>query len=280
MTRLVYVLLRVDFYSPYTSVQFFAEHGRGVPVPPPSTLLGALAAVLYHPTEREVGEEVTKAVKYASFHVPHYYSVENISRHFTWLSQRKGRLKAVEAAMRILGGAPLREVYDVLRNYANVRKPEELERYGAVEVARMVAQVLLSPATRLETYFADGGYLLYVVEDAKTAEAARMIYRVGPKEALVAVTPVDVERVERLEDGVVKTRFYFPREAARTVINCVEAYMFDRPVEDPITAAPRKYCLPDPVHDIEVEPSEGWAPVKIVAEGLELFAVVPDYAAP
>ncbi|MEL9991469.1 MAG: CRISPR-associated protein Cas5 [Thermoproteus sp.] len=276
-----YVLLRVDFYSPYTSVQFFAEHGRGVPVPPPSTLLGALAAVLYHPTEREVGEEVVEAVRYASFYVPHYQSVENISRHFTWLSQKKQRIKALKAATRLVEGASINEVYKDLKNYANIKSSlEELRKHSPIEVARIAVQVLLMPATRLETYFAESGYLLYVIDDPKVAESARMIYRLGPKESLIAVTPLEVENVQRIRDGAIKTRFYFPRDAARNVINCIETYMFDRPVENPLFSTPRKYCLPNPIEDMLVEPVDGWVPVQIIADGLELSAMVPEHAAP
>lgn len=274
-----YVLLKVDFYSPYTSVQVFAEHGRGPPVPPPSTLIGALAAPLYHPEEKwELGADLLDLVKYVTFWVPPYAVVENISRHFSIFSQRKQRAKVIGAAMRLVEGGRVADVYDDLKNYANVRQSvEELERFGRYDVARMAVQVLLQPATRLETYFAESGYVLYVVED-KLAEVAKRVFRIGPKESLVAATPIEV-RVEPLESEVVKTRFYAPEEAGSQWSKCVNVYMLERPSKNPL-ADLKRYCVPEPLNDMEVEVGKGWRAVRIVGEGVELKAVLPSYAAP
>nr|KJR73013.1 MAG: hypothetical protein TU35_08425 [Thermoproteus sp. AZ2] len=99
-----YVLVKLDFFSPYTSVPLYAEHGRGVLAPPPSTLIGALAAAYYYPEEREIPDDFVEKVKHVAFWVPPYTEVENISRHFTWLSQRKQRLLITEAALKYLSG--------------------------------------------------------------------------------------------------------------------------------------------------------------------------------
>ncbi len=278
-----YVLLKAEFYSPYTSVQVFAEHGRGPPVPPPSTLIGALAAPFYHPEERDIGNDVLGQVRYVSFWVPPYHTVENVSRHVSIFSQRKQRARVIEAATRLAKGEKIGNVYGILKNYARVTQPiEDLEKYGSIEVARAATQMLLQPASRLETYFAGPAYILYVVEGPLVDVAGR-IHRVGPKEGLVSVTPVEV-RAERVEDEVITTRFYVPRVGGRQFLNCVEVHMWDVPdfrSREPVRAMMGvPYCIPEPLNDMHVEVADGWTGVRLVGGDVDMYLVVPGHAAP
>ncbi len=293
-----YVLLKAEFYSPYTSVQVFAEHGRGPPVPPPSTLIGALAAPFYHPEERDIGNDVLGQVRYVSFWVPPYHTVENVSRHVSIFSQKKDRTKALTIAMKLLQGVSIDHVYRDLCNYAGFKCPSkkknpnynalrrehirQLEKFGYVEAARTAAQILLQPASRLETYFAGPAYILYVVE-GPLVDVARRIHRVGPKEGLVSVTPVEV-RAERVDDEVITTRFYVPRVGGRQFLNCVEVHMWDAPdfrAREPVRAMMGvPYCIPEPLNDMHVEVADGWTGVRLIGGDVDMYLVVPAHAAP
>jgi len=293
-----YVLVELDFYSPYVSTPFFAEQGAGPPLPPPSTLVGALSAV-YHYPEEVVGvpSYILKSVKYASFWAPPYATVANISRHFSGLSQRKSRLKKITAAESLAKGIVTE---NTLKNATDWKKEIEdlrmkIKKHGPYEVAKFITQVLLQPSALSETYFyAQGGpgdraYVLYVLDGELEAQLARLageIYRVGQKEVLVSSTLLDIS-VKRLHRDVVQTRFYAPARALADKTNCKIVYMVQLPIdsyvldaENPFNAV-EEYCVPGPSGRMTATVKKGWAVVKIVAEnGAELETVVPEYAAP
>ena len=273
-----HVLVRVDFFSPYSSVQYFSEHGRGPPLPPPSTLIGALAAAIYYPVEREVEPGFVSKFKYVTFWAAPYFTVENISRHFTVYSQRKKRIEVLGAAMKIATtGTADDEERKVLKNYGNIDNIDKYLEKGVEAAARAAVQTLTSPATRLETYFSDSCYVLYILDDDLAAPAGG-IFRIGPKEALVAATPLEA-KVERLNAREVETRFYFPAEAADAV-GCQRAWMYEKPPSDPSKEPPKAYCIPHPGGNIRAEPREGWASVVVKTSDIELPALLPEYVAP
>jgi len=304
-----YVLVELDFYSPYISTPFFAEQGAGPPLPPPLTLVGALSAAYHYPEEvRGIPPYILKSVKYVSFWAPPYATVVNTSRHFSGLSQRKQRLKVLAAAESLVKGGSteriLRDIVDHSGRYEYKRGEKEkamrvarmeIERYGPHEVAKSITQVLLQPSALNETYFyaqsgpSDRAYVLYVLDGELEAQLARLageIYRVGQKEVLVAPTLLDV-RVERLRRDVVYTRFYAPTRALADRANCRTVYMVQVPIDSYVVDvgnpfdAVEEYCVPGPSGHMTATVKKGWVGVKIVAEnGAELEAVVPEYAAP
>jgi CRISPR-associated protein Cas5a/b/c len=289
-----YILLKTEFYSPYTSVQFFAEHGSGSIVPPPSTLIGALAAVYYYPVEREIEDEFVSKVKYVTFHVPPYTVVENISRHFTLFSQRKERLKALRAAIDVVTGARELDaaVLKIFTNYGGLRlkKNESVEKafqrmrssgMTDVDIALTAVQVLLAPATRTETYFWEPAYILYVVDDELKIEPTG-IMRIGPKESIVSVTELKIKNLQRINERI-RTRFYVPVRALEGMCGtCNVIYMAQRPGGDPDKAGVEPYYVPRSAPDMSIEgsPAHGWAAVEIEAEDVTLRAIVPEYVAP
>jgi len=307
-----YVLVELDFYSPYVSTPFFAEQGAGPPLPPPLTLVGALSAVYHYPEEvRGIPSHILKSVKYVAFWAPPYATVVNISRHFSGLSQRKERLKVLTAAEKLVSGAVDEEVTNYVVGYSGkyrYHNAEEkikvmdafradVETYGRYDVAKSVAQVLQQPSSVSETYFytprvsdspEDRAYVLYVLDgelEDKLAKMAGEIYRAGQKETLVAATPLSV-RVEQLQSGTVRTRFYVPRGAVANSSNCRTVYMLalsDVYVIDSgdVFNSTSEYCVPGPSGYMVVEPKRGWVGVKIVSDsGVKLEALIPEYAAP
>ncbi len=283
---MIYALVKLEFFSPYTSVPFLAEHGRGNVAPPPSTLLGALAAAYFYPNETDAFEEVVKKVRYVSFWVPPYATAENISRHFSVFSQRPQRLKVISAAMEVLKTKKLSEnVIKDFRNYGGLQKPEALlsTALSPIGVAGAVLQVLHQPASRLEVYYYGPAYVLYVLDDEELAERVGYIFRVGPKEGLVSATRLRIDGVER-HRGDVRTRFYLPARALPGGCgeNFLVNYMAWRPGGDPFNGLVEPFCLPRPFDEyMELAVlADGWVPVKIITEDGELQVVVPEHAAP
>ena len=281
---MIYALVKLDFFSPYTSVPFLAEHGRGNIAPPPSTLIGALAAAYFYPNERDAFDELVRKVRYASFWVPPYASAENISRHFSVYSQKPQRLKVISAAMEVLRTKALSDnAIKDFRNYGGLRKPEALlSALSPLGVAKAALQILHQPASRLEVYYYGPAYVLYVLDDEELAKRAGYLFRIGPKEGLVSTTPLRIHSVEK-HRGEVRTRFYLPARALPG--GCGEgllvSYMAWRPGGDPFNAEIEPFCLPPPSEYIElVDLADGWVPVEIKTEEGELQAVVPKHAAP
>jgi CRISPR-associated protein Cas5a/b/c len=283
---MIYALVKLEFFSPYTSVPFLAEHGRGNIAPPPSTLLGALAAAYFYPKETNAFDDVINKVRYVSFWVPPYAFAENILRHFSAFSQRPQRLKVISAAMKALTTKTLSE--DILRdfrNYGGLQRPEALlsAALSPIGMAKTVLQVLYQPASRLEVYYYAPAYVLYVLDDEELAKRAGYIFRVGPKESLVSATPLRIHGVEK-HRGVVSTRFYLPARALpggcgeRFLVN----YMAWRPGGNPFNAGVEPFCLPRPLDEYMelVVLADGWVPVKVKTEEREFQAVVPEHAAP
>jgi CRISPR-associated protein Cas5a/b/c len=283
---MIYALVKLDFFSPYTSVPFLAEHGRGNIAPPPSTLIGALAAAYFYPNERDVFDEVASKVRYVSFWVPPYAFVENISRHFSVFSQRPQRLKVISAAMEVLKTKALSDdVIKEFRNYGGLQRPEALlsTALSPIGVARTVLQVLYQPASRLEVYYYGPAYVLYVLDDEELAKRAGYLFRIGPKESLVSATPLRVYSVEK-HRGEVRTRFYLPASAlgGRCGEGFLVNYMAWRPGGDPFNAEIEPFCLPRPFDEYMelVNLADGWVPLEIKTEEGEFQAVVPEHAAP
>ncbi len=277
-----YVLIRLDFFSPYTSVPFLAEHGRGNVAPPPSTLIGALAATYYYPIEKDVFEEVMERVRYVSFWVPRYTTVENISRHFTGFSQRDVRLKVIAASLKVVETKALDEkAVKVFKNYGGLSNLEGfISTYSPLDIARAALQILYQPASRLEVYYYGPAYVLYIIDNEKLAEYAKYIFRVGPKESLVAVTPVRVDEVLKHDDEV-RTRFYVPVRALEGECNYELAHMAWRPGGDPFESGVEPFCVPPAVDEMRlVAFKSGWTPVKLVTEDGEFQTVVPEDVLP
>nr|KJR73014.1 MAG: hypothetical protein TU35_08430 [Thermoproteus sp. AZ2] len=103
------------------------------------------------------------------------------------------------------------------------------------------------------------------------------IFRVGPKETLVAATPVKILRVKRVE-GRVRTRFYV-REDAIHECHGVINYMMEAPGGDINNLKP--YCIPPRHDELEAVPRDAeWTGVALETEEGILEAIVPEYAAP
>lgn len=274
-----YLLIKLEFFSPYTSVLLYAEHGRGLLAPPPSTLIGALAAAYYHPIEREIPEEFVKKIKYAAFWVPPYTEVENISRHFTWLSQRKQRVKIIEGAVDVLTSRRrLEDVASMFKNYAK-KDVLKLREYGYSdqEIVRDSLQILFAPATRLEVYYWRPAYALYVVED-ELRKYAWNIFRIGPKETLVAATPVKILGIKKAGRERTRTRFYVKVDGLSSGCNYTVNYMLEKPGGDVGDMAP--FCIPPRDGYIEDAPADGWVGILLETEEGPFEAIVPEYVAP
>jgi len=270
------VLVRLDFFSPFFAYPFYMLHGRGPVAPPPSTLIGALAAVYYAPRERGDVSELAERVRYASFYVPSYVEVENPARHFTGYVQKKQRLNLLRQAL-----AAERLDADLIRRLdANIRgvNAAKLRQLGMHDSAikRAVAAAFMSPGTRREVYYSEPAYALYVL-DAEVAHLPRHIYRLGQKETLVAATPVDVEI--RKAELPINTRFYTPLEALGGACDGDVAYMAEKPFPSPDKARLKPYCLPRVGVGINVRLVErGWTAVRVVGDGVSLDAVLPEDA--
>jgi len=302
-----YVLVELDFYSPYVSTPLFAEQGAGPPLPPPLTLVGALSAAYHYPEEvRGIPPYILKSVKYVSFWAPPYATVTNISRHFSGFSQKRGRLPLLSVATELVkrphdekAQMELVELLAKIRSkkYADAVK-KDMKKYGVYDVIRREVQMFQQPSATSETYFyalrpegnyEDRAYVLYVLDgelEEELAEKAGEIYRVGQKEVLAASTLLGI-RVERLQREVVQTRFYAPMGAFADISGCRAVYMlpvfadnYVLDAGDPFNAA-EGFCVPGPIGYMVGTLASGWVGVKIVAEnGAELIATVPKYAAP
>lgn len=288
-------LVKLKFFSPYTSVPWFLEHGRGSPVPPPSTLIGALSAVYFYPEERDIPDEFVSKVKYATFWVPPYTVAENLSRHFSAYSQRKQRLKALRAALEVARGRHVDDaVLKDLMNYGGVQETQKkLFKEGKItelELSRTVTQMLFQPATRLEVYYWGDAYALYALEEG-LEELVGGIFRIGPKETLVSAWSVRIEKVEKIRD-LIKTRFYVPCRAFKEGCEACRGqgtigFMALKPQADPLQTEPEPFCIPDSapfessflsfsVSDL----AEGWSALRLQAPiGQPLDVVVPNAVA-
>jgi CRISPR-associated protein Cas5a/b/c len=282
-----YLLLKIEFFSPYSSTPLFAEHGRGLIAPPPSTLIGALAASYYYPRETEIPDTFIEKIKYVSFWVPTYTEAENISRHFTMFSQKPQRIEALKSAIDVILGEKIDEKKaKVFFNYGGLRKEKgqsieaallQLKKAGLSDhdIARQVLQIFYQPATLLEVYYWDPAYIFYIIDDDTIVNRAPYIFRIGRKEGLVATTPLEILKIEKVR--YVKTRFYLPCKALRGGCNGIIEYMSQKPGD----FSTEPYCVPHrALHFIEDAPAEGWVGLKIIAgeNGIrkEMDIVVPE----
>ncbi|MGC8988301.1 MAG: hypothetical protein ACP5II_07855 [Infirmifilum sp.] len=293
--RYSFALVQLDFFSPFSSVPWFAEHGRGNLAPSPSTLIGALAAVYYYPVETEIPDEFLDKVRYVTFWVPPYTEVENVSRHFSGLSQRSQRLNVLSAANNIIvKGKVDDETLNILKNYARLDREIEMFKRGEIsrkELVLSATQILYQPASRLEVYYWEPAYALYVVEES-LAKYVGNIFRVGSKETLVAATPLNVVKITPIGgEEKFHTRFYIPCRSLQMGCDActgkgVVNYMATRPQSDPLTHEAEPYCLPlrSPMDSswlsfYSSELVDGWKAVRILtSDGKQFDVVIPEDA--
>lgn len=257
------MLVKLDFFSPFVSKPAFLEHGAGPTLPPPTTLLGALGAVAVRPEERFYAPRAD----FVLFWAPPYTEGVGLYRHYTFMTQKPGRLKKLPKAIEA-----------VLRG-----REDEVVESGMT--ARDLIQNFLGVGSRREVYFWAPAYLL--VSGGEAEKLVPYIYRVGQKEGLVAATPLKFT-AEDLGVMEVKTRFYIPAGWAsectavpyygQTTAQCREEFFFDPRLG--LNAERQPFYVPPPMGYIRVRPAEGYTAVKIVPEvGEELYALLPkEYA--
>ena len=212
---------------------------RGVPLPMPTTLVGALMrATLTSPVEPEpeaVFEEAGRAgIIYASFRPAPYAVITTMERAMTLPYQKRERFRALRNAtkcMDVLIGR-VNYAFKKPRGNKNVieRAREEIGRLIGREVDEECMDVLeavdnlFTPIMRPLTGFGGVSYIAYIVANPALARSAWGITRIGRKEDLavvreVSITPINSLRVlgvDELKDSIT-TRFYMPARLAEGV---------------------------------------------------------------
>ena len=243
-----YVLARLSFYGPFFSHIAGTVSGRGPSLPPPSTLAGALLAAYYRsrgPAEAKLDKRLLETIKLAYFWAPPYAVAPNLSRHYTFLVQKKHRVMRMKESRELLS-------------------------------------LIFSPNPTYETYFWGDAYVLYVLDgefERGLEEAVGHIFRIGHKETLVASVPVEVISKRRVD--MAKTRFYVPRDSTTSECSNVEKML--EVLGDPVELiyekhALREYCVPPQYTDepLFCDPAPGWAAVELETEAGIMQVLLPE----
>ena len=234
---------------------------RGVPLPMPTTLVGALMrAVLTSPIEPEpeaVFEGAGRTgILYATFRPAPYAVTTTIEGGITLSYQRRERFRALRDATQCLDvligrmnfGFKLSRSKKEVIEYA-IKKIEELIGH---EVSKECIEVLVavenlfSPLARPITGFGDVSYIAYIVTNPDLAKYAWGITRIGRKEDLAVVRDVRViplSKLKRVNSSIINTRFYVPASLVRGVqANGIpynmRVYINGRDEEEPVYVPP------------------------------------------
>ena len=207
---------------------------RGVPLPMPTTLVGALMrTVLTSPIEPEVVfEEAGKVgILYATFRPAPYAVTTTIEEGITLSYQKRERFRALRDATQCLDiligrmnfGFKLPKGKKEVVEQA-IKKIEELIGHEVSKECIKVLEAvenLFGPLARPITGFGDVSYIAYVVTNPNLAVHAWGIHRIGRKEDLavvrsVSITPINNLKIlgeDQLKDSIL-ARFYIPTRLA------------------------------------------------------------------
>ncbi|WP_338602882.1 hypothetical protein V6M85_03160 [Sulfolobus tengchongensis] len=257
MSSPIVVVVEVEFFSNFSLLPPLVVQSQGYPVPPPTTLVGALAYPYFRLQGREVDGEYSiakklvedKKVLYASFYSPLYVVNNEIERVFTLFVQKKERLRKIKDTNKIIECIKkLSSDKDYVEKYlkylelismSSQKKDENLKKLEN-ELKNVVKECFdylydsfsnaYSIGSRSSVYYGGSAYIAYIITDPEIIKYSYGIVRVGRKESLVYVKDVSVYSLKDIidtESDRVKTRFYFPVSLAINYFNCEK---YDLPI--------------------------------------------------
>ncbi|MHB9301897.1 type I-A CRISPR-associated protein Cas5a [Thermofilum pendens] len=217
------VLVELEARFPISvSIPFVLTSSDSYPLPPPTTLVGALA----YPYLRVKGQ---------------------YSEYLDGFSPAKELLGKV-----VYASAGVASMYTVSRTVERVLQAPYLQPHNLRSV-----DMFYTVGTRMLVY-TDALYAFYVVNDPDLVKCAYGIFRLGRKESLVSVSKVVAEPLDKVLSYETEacTRFYFPKKISDNLLGPYEE--IDMPVLDesnyrgstkPLT---ERFVVPPPFEEREV----------------------------
>lgn len=269
------ILVEVGFFGNFSLLPPLVLQSSGYPVPPPTTLVGALAYPYFrrYGVENEGNYSIAKKlieekkVLYASFWTPLYISQNDLERVFSIAVQKSSRLgylrkipEIVECLKKLSSDPQYFANYslcnskdkskDKRKRISNEEKKKACDKVkDCVKYINDGLKNAYGVGVRSSVYFADSAYLAYIVTDKDLVKFAYGISRIGRKESIVYIKDVNIYKFDEIlvNKDDIETRFYFPKSLSRNYNNC-ELYHF--PILDVINFGSNyvpktdEFCIP------------------------------------